>query len=194
MEDLTKLLNIGYNHVRPERGKILISQPLLMDGCFRRSVVLLTDYSEKGATGIILNKRLPFTLENVMEAPPLEDFMLSFGGPVAAQTLHFLHNFAHIPDTLEIVNGVYWGGNMETVWQLLDMAIMKPGDIRFFLGYSGWTGGQLDEELKTNSWLVADIRASQILNPSRDLWQDAVKNMGEEYQRWMELPENPGMN
>ena len=194
MEDLTNLLNITYNNIRPKKGKALISQPLMMDGCFRRSVVLLAEYSKNGAIGFILNKMLPIALDDVMEDFPAGESLLSIGGPVAANTLHYLHTFAHIPDSIEIVNGIYWGGNMETVRRLLSISVMKPDDIRFFLGYSGWTGGQLDEELKNHSWLVADIRPSQIIRPSRNLWQDSVKNMGEEYQLWTDFPENPMFN
>ena len=194
MEDLTNLLNITYNNIRPKRGKVLISQPLMMDGCFRRSVVLLTEYSKEGAIGFVLNKMLPISLDDVMEDFPEVGSPLSIGGPVACNTLHYLHTFAHIPDAIEVVNGIYWGGNMETVRQLLSISVMKPDDIRFFLGYSGWTGGQLDEELKNHSWLVAEIRPSQIIHPSSDLWQASVKNMGEEYQHWTSFPENPALN
>ena len=166
----------------------------MMDGCFRRSVVLLTEYSKDGAIGFILNKMLPISLDDVMEDFPADGSFLSIGGPVAANTLHYLHTFAHIPDSIEIVNGIYWGGNVETVRQLLSISVMKPDDIRFFLGYSGWTVGQLDEELKNHSWLVADVRPSQIIHPSRDLWQDSVKSMGEKYQHWTTFPENPTLN
>ena len=194
MEDLTDLLNITYNNVRPQKGKVLISQPLMMDGCFRRSVILLTEYSEKGAVGFILNKWLPIAIDDIIDEFPEEDALLSIGGPVAANTLYYLHTFAHIPDAIEIVNGVYWGGNFDVVRQYLSISVMKPDDIRFFLGYSGWTDGQLDDELKRNSWLVSDIRASQIICPSRDLWQDSVRNMGEKYQLWTTFPANPGFN
>jgi putative transcriptional regulator len=194
MEDLTNILNITYNNVRPQKGKILISQPLMMDGCFRRSVVLLTKYSKKEAIGFILNKLLPISLDDLLEDFPAEESILSIGGPVAANTLHYLHTFAHIPDAIEVVNGIYWGGNFEVVHKLLSISILKPENIRFFLGYSGWNSGQLDNELKNNSWLVADIRPSQIIRPSRDLWQDSVRNMGEPYQYWTSFPENPALN
>jgi len=194
MEDLTDLLNITYNNIRPQKGKVLISQPLMMDGCFRRSVVLLTEYSEKGAIGYVLNKPLLITIDDLTDDFPAGESQLSIGGPVATNTLHFLHTFRNIPDAVEIVNGIYWGGNMETIYQLLDMSVMKPEDIRFFLGYSGWSKGQLDDELKNNSWLVGDIRASQIIQPSRDLWQKSVKSMGEPYHVWASFPENPGYN
>ena len=158
------------------------------------NIILQSHPSKDGAIGFILNKILPISLDDVLEDFPEVGSPLSIGGPVAADTLHYLHTFAHIPDAIEIVNGIYWGGNMETVRQMLSISVMKPDEIRFFLGYSGWTGGQLDEELKNHSWLVADIRPSQIIHPSSDLWQHSVKNMGEEYQHWTSFPENPALN
>ena len=194
MEDFTDLLHITYNNIRPQKGKVLISQPFMMDGCFRRSVVLLTEYSENSVTGFVLNKPLNVTTDDLMDDFPVARAQLSIGGPVATNTLHYLHTFRHIPNAIEIVKGIYWGGNFEKIRQLLEMSVMKPEDIRFFLGYSGWSKGQLDDELKTNSWLVGDIRPSQIISPPRDLWQKSVKSMGEPYHLWVTFPENPGHN
>ena len=195
MEDFTNLLHITYNNVQPQKGKVLISQPFMLDGCFRRSVVLLTEYSETGAIGFVLNKQLLVTIGNFLEDFPVgEESHLSIGGPVATNTLHYLHTFRHIPDAIEVVNGIYWGGNFETIRQLLNISVMKPEDIRFFLGYAGWSKGQLDDELKNNSWLVGDIRTSQIIHPSRNLWKQSVKSMGEPYQLWTTFPENPEYN
>jgi len=94
----------------------------------------------------------------------------------------------------EVVNGIYWGGNIDVISKLLSISIMSPENIRFFLGYSGWTGGQLDEELKKDSWLVGDIRPSRIIHPSRNLWKESVRNVGDQYQLWTTFPENPGYN
>jgi len=194
MENLTDILNITYNNVRPKKGKILISQPFMSDGCFKRSVVLLTEISKDAAIGFVLNKPLLIAIDDLTDDFPEGDFQLSIGGPVATNTLHYLHTFAHIPEAIEVVNGVYWGGNIEVVRQLLSISIMKSEHIRFFLGYSGWSAGQLEKELMNNSWLVGDVRPAQIICPSRDLWQESVKNMGEPYQLWTTFPENPGYN
>ncbi len=194
MEKITDLLNITYNNVHPQKGKVLISQPFMTDGCFKRSVVLLTEYSEDGAIGFVLNKRLQVRLGDMMEDFPSEDSPLSIGGPVSTNTLHYLHTFPGIPDAIEVVNGIYWGGNIDVVRKFLSMSMMKPEEIRFFLGYSGWTDGQLDEELKNDSWLVGDIRPAHILHPSKDLWQQSVKSLGDKYKLWTTFPENPGLN
>ena len=188
------ILNITYNNVHPQKGKVLISQPFMMDGCFKRSVVLLTEYSNDAAIGFVLNKPLRLTIDDLTDDFPAGESQLSIGGPVATDTLHFLHTFAHIPDAIEVVNGIYWGGKIDVVRQLLSISIMKSDNIRFFLGYSGWSAGQLDDELKTNSWLVGDVRPGQIIRPPRDLWHETVKSMGEPYQLWTTFPENPGYN
>ena len=194
MTDLMDLLHITYNKIRPQKGKVLISQPFMRDGCFRRSVVLLTEYSKNGAIGFVLNKQMPVTLGDMVDDFPAGESAVSIGGPVAANTLHYLHTFNNIPDAIEVGNGIYWGGNVEEVYKLLSLSIMKPDHIRFFLGYSGWTSGQLDEELKNNSWLVGDIRPSRIIHPTRNLWQESVRNVGEQYQLWTTFPENPVYN
>jgi len=194
MEDLSDFLNITYNNVLPQKGKVLISQPFMHDGCFKRSVVLLTQYSENGAVGYVLNKPLSMSIEGLIGDFSSGETPLSIGGPVASNTLHYLHTFRQVPDAIEILSGIYWGGNFETISQLLSMSVMKPDDIRFFLGYAGWSKGQLDEELQKNSWLVGDIRPSQIIQPSPDLWKQSVKRMGEPYQIWTTFPENPGYN
>jgi putative transcriptional regulator len=194
MEKITDLLHITYNKVLPQKGKVLVSQPFMSDGCFKRSVVLLTEYSEACAIGFVLNKSLHVRLGEVMDDFPAEDSILSIGGPVSANTLHYLHTFPNIPDAVEVVNGIYWGGHIDVIRKLLSTLIMKPEDIRFFLGYSGWSEGQLDEELKNDSWLVGDIRPKYIINPSADLWRESVKNMGDEYKLWVTFPENPGFN
>jgi len=194
MENLTDLLNITYNKVRPKKGKVLISQPFMSDGCFKRSVVLLTEYSKDNTIGFVLDKPLLITIGDLTDDFPEGNFQLSLGGPVATNTLHYLHTFAHIPDAIEVINGIYWGGKIEVIRQLLSISVMKPEHIRFFLGYSGWTAGQLDQELKNNSWLVGDIRPAQILCPPHDLWQKSVKGVGEPYHLWTTFPENPGYN
>ena len=194
MDKNDNLLNISYNNVLPQKGRVLVSQPFMSDGCFKRSVVLLTEYSEEGAIGFVLNKIMGVTIGDMVEDFPSAESVLSIGGPVAANTLHYLHTINNIPDSIEVVNGIYWGGDIKVVRKLLALSIIKPEDIRFFLGYSGWSAGQLDEELKNDSWLVGDIRPKFIINPSENMWKEAVANMGDRYKIWTTFPENPILN
>ena len=194
MNKITDFFNIVYNNVLPDKGKILVSQPFMPDGCFNRSVILLTEYSQTGAVGFVLNKSLEITMKDVMDDFPSGESFLSIGGPVATRDLHYLHTMNNVPDAIQVMDGIYWGGNIEVIKKLLSLCIMKPENIRFFLGYSGWSGGQLDEELKNNSWLVGDIFTGHIIHPVKNMWQEAVKNMGDEYKVWMTFPETPVLN
>jgi putative transcriptional regulator len=97
MENLKDLLNITYNNVRPQKGKVLISQPFMSDGCFKRSVVLLTEFSKDAAIGFVLNKPLLLNIDDLTDDFPAGELQLSIGWPVAPDTLHYLHTFAHIP-------------------------------------------------------------------------------------------------
>ena len=194
MEDFTAFLNITYNNVRPQRGKVLISQPLLSDGCFGRSVVLITEYSKDGTIGLILNKWMEVALEDLLEDFPGKGLQLSLGGPLRANTLLYLHTFDNVPGSIKIFNGIYWGGDLNEVCRLLSLSVMKPENIRFFLGYSGWTAGQLEDELKSNSWLVGDLQPRQIICPTYNLWKESVRSMGDEYMQWTNMPENPAFN
>ncbi len=194
MDQLGDFLNIIYNNVLPQKGRVLVSQPFLSDGCFKRSVVLLTEYSKEGAIGFVLNKILNITLGEMMEDFPSGESVLSIGGPVSTDTLHYLHTVSNIPDALEVTKGIYWGGNIEVIRKLLSLGIMQPENIRFFLGYSGWSSGQLDDELKSDSWLVGDISSKYIMTPSTNLWQESVNDMGDQYKIWTTFPENPILN
>ncbi len=119
MNHIFDRINLSYNHVPPGKGKVLVSQPFLPDGCFKRSVVLLTDYSEKGAIGFVLNKPLNITIGDMVEDFPSPESALSIGGPVKTSTLHYLHTMEHIPGAIEIINGIYWGGHIDVIKKLL---------------------------------------------------------------------------
>ena len=195
MDEIDDFLNIAYNKVLPQKGKVLISRPYMVDECFGRSVVLLTEYSEKGAVGFVLNKPLGVNLGELTDQfPSGGGSPLSMGGPVSLDTLHYLHTFGNIPGAGEVVDGIYWGGDVDVIRKFLSLSVMTPADIRFFTGYSGWSAGQLEQELETDSWLVGDIPAEKIIRPTPDLWKEALKSLGDRYKIWADFPENPALN
>jgi putative transcriptional regulator len=75
----------------PGKGKILISEPFLPDTFFNRSIIYLTDHTAEGSVGFILNKKLDIKLKNAISGFDLCDDILNMGGPVAPDTLHYLH-------------------------------------------------------------------------------------------------------
>lgn len=182
--------------LKPTKGHLLVAEPSIIgDVAFNRSVVLLADHSEKGSVGFILNKALDFTLKDLI--PELDvNFKIYNGGPVEQDNLYFIHKVPDlIPDSIEIANGIYWGGNFEAVQQLISKNQINEKQIRFFLGYSGWDANQLNEELNSRSWIVTTHEKNDIIeHPDSSFWKDKMRQLGGEYILWSNAPENPTYN
>lgn len=187
---------VDEKHSIPAKGKALISEPFLSDSYFKRSIVLLTEHSPEGAVGFVLNKKVNMSVSEVVKDFPHIDSMVSIGGPVSTNTLHYIHVLGDIiPNSVEILPDIYWGGDFEAVKEMIQLGMIKPNQIRFFLGYSGWTANQLEGELERNSWVVTQIQPNKVMDMNNNtLWQDMLTNVGEKYQLWQNFPENPAFN
>ncbi len=180
----------------PEKGKILISEPFLPDTFFNRSVVYLTDHDAKGSVGFILNKKLDIKISDAVTGFDGWNENLNMGGPVSPDTLHYLHNLGtKVPKSVRVEGDIYWGGDIEVIRKLIRMGSVEPAQIRFFLGYSGWSAGQLEREIKENSWVIAKVR-SEIIMSSRgvDSWKRLLRSFKNKYRMWADFPESPEMN
>lgn len=183
--------------LKPTKGHLLVAEPSIIgDVAFNRSVVLLADHSDTGSVGFILNKILDFTLQDLL--PDLEvNFRIYNGGPVEQDNLYFIHKIPElIPDSIEIANGIYWGGNFEAVQGLIRDNRVTEDQIRFFLGYSGWDANQLNDELNSHSWIVTtnEDQNEIIGRPYNSFWKDKMLQLGGEYLLWSNAPENPNYN
>lgn len=180
----------------PEKGRLLISEPFLPDTFFNRTLVYLTEHNEKGSVGFIINKSINIKVSEALEGFPGWDEKLTMGGPVAPDTLHYLHTLGNIiPDSVWVADDIYWGGNIEVVKELINSGKAGSGDIRFFLGYSGWGEGQLERELKENSWIIADVVPEVIMKYRKDdSWKTVLRSLNKKYRLWAEFPESPEMN
>lgn len=182
---------------KPVRGKLLVSEPSLSDYYFNRSVVLLVEHNQKeGTIGLILNKPLNLKIMDVVKELPDNKFPLFFGGPVHPDRLFYLHTLGdRIEGSVEIINGLYWGGDINSMKKLMDLNLVKCDEIRFFIGYSGWEPNQLDREMKENSWIViqGDIPMIMSCDPDK-LWRNIIKEMGSDYAIWANFPSDPVMN
>lgn len=180
----------------PGKGKILISEPFLMDPNFKRSIVLLCEHGDEGSVGFILNKPTQVRLNQLLEDFPDFDAPVYFGGPVQINSLQFVHRAGDIIEgTTEIAEGLYWGGSFEILKLLIETGKVAPSDFRFFIGYSGWSEGQLEDEMKINSWIVASTSADNIFSDEPDkLWGDILKKMGKKFAILASFPEDPSVN
>jgi putative transcriptional regulator len=118
------------------------------------------------------------------------------GGPVQQDTLHFLHRNTTLDNAVEIREGIYWGGDFENLIVQIDTARLKSSDIRFYLGYSGWGPGQLETELKDDSWIVCDYVTDELLFDTEPelIWKKALENMGGKYNVISKYPTDPRLN
>jgi putative transcriptional regulator len=182
--------------VNPSKGKLLIAEPsILNDKSFNRSVIYLTEHTMEGSIGFILNKPTEFILSDLI--PEIDcDFTIYNGGPVEHENLYFIHQLPElIPNSIKIANNMYWGGDFDVLTKLLNNKKIKVEDIRFFLGYSGWSEAQLKEELRESSWVVTENKFNNLFKiNSDDFWKNQLLEFGGEYQIWANAPENPSLN
>ncbi len=196
MTDLDKLLTIKTNNIIPSKGKLLISEPFLRDYYFKRSVVLLADHNDEGSFGIIVNKPIDVKFSEIVKDFPNFNSQLYLGGPVNTNSLFFIHTIGNkIENSSKIMDGLYWGGDIETAKEMIALNQILPDEIRFFIGYSGWSPKQLENELKINSWVVTRAKHNLIFKSDHStLWNKLVQSLGENYSLWENFPTDPALN
>lgn len=180
----------------PEKGKVLISEPFLPDTFFNRTIVYLTEHTPEGSVGFILNKRLDIKVSDAISGFEGWNEVLNMGGPVAPDTLHYLHSLGNlVPKSVKIDNDIYWGGDIDSIRHLIRSGSVGQSQIRFFLGYSGWSAGQLEKELKENSWVILKVNNNVIMNSRGvDTWKRVLRSFKNKYRMWADFPESPEMN
>lgn len=194
--EVSDLFKLPEQRIRAKAGRLLISEPFMQDPYFKRSVVLLTEHNDNGSFGLILNKPIPMYLNEAIENAPVFDSRLALGGPVQKETLHYLHLMGdRIPNSTEVMDGVYWGGDFEVIKELIVTGELNPGNIRMFVGYSGWAEGQLNSEMESKSWIVARADKELLFSDKPEkLWSTILEGMGSPYDYLVKLPEDPRLN
>lgn len=194
----TDIFKIETNHVVPNQGKILISEPFLCDHIFGRSVILLVDYTQDGAVGLVMNKPLPIMLNEVLDdfGDFQENIPLYKGGPLSMDTLFYLHTFRQVSGSIPIADGVYMNGTFEELKTCLKRGKHIEGNVRFFLGYSGWEHKQLDREINENTWIIGEENKESLMNEkaSPTMWKNAMSKLGGKYEMWARFPQMPILN
>jgi putative transcriptional regulator len=180
-----------------KKGHLLIAEPSIIgDLSFNRSVILLADHNEDGSVGFIMNKPLKYSINDLI--PEIDaTFKIFNGGPVEQDNLYFIHNIPElIPNSIEISNGIYWGGDFESTKVLINKGKIKKENIRFFLGYTGWEEHQLEKEMEANSWIITrnNYENKIIGKPTAHFWKEKIIELGGEYLIWSNAPENPYLN
>jgi putative transcriptional regulator len=162
---------------------LLLSMPQMADPNFARTVVLLCDYTDQGAFGLVVNRQMSepaWTL--VKTEPPIRvdpNLRLWIGGPVEPQRTWILMSEPQGPDDeqREICPGVVLSVSHELTLHLLQSPPSTKA--RVVIGYSGWGPGQLDREIAASGWLMMNVDPQLIFGvPAEKMWETAIRRLG----------------
>lgn len=163
---------------------LLLSMPQMADPNFARTVILLCDYTEEGAFGLVVNRRMREPASKLVKTQPSvtvdPDMRLWIGGPVDPQRTWLLMSDALGPDDeqREICPGVVLSVSHELMLQLLQSP-PTSSQARVLVGYAAWGPGQLEDEIAESSWLTMDVDPSLIFNtPPDQMWEIALRRLG----------------
>jgi putative transcriptional regulator len=163
---------------------LLLSMPQMADPNFTKTVVLLCDYTEDGAFGLVVNRRMSEPASRLVRTDPVvtvdPELRLWVGGPVDPQRTWLLMSQAQGPDDeqREICPGLILSVSHALTIQLLQSA-PSANQARVIAGYASWGPGQLDGELAESSWLTLDVDPALIFHTPHDLmWETALRRLG----------------
>jgi putative transcriptional regulator len=181
------------------QGHFLVASPKLADENFYKTVVLMIKHDDEGALGLILNRPTASTVGEVWKMISEDDEQVDcaapiyVGGPVPGPpvALHRLKDAAEA----EVLPGIFFAAHKEQLKQLISQDD-KP--YRFFLGYAGWAGGQLESELKAGGWLTSKAKRSLVFSKSEELWEEVVRTIGQgivqKTFKVKHVPDDPTLN
>lgn len=177
-------------------GDILIAKPFLQDGHFKRAVVFMGEHTEEGSLGFIINKPHGLLLRDIFPHLKNANFPLFEGGPVSPNQLFYTHTLGlKLSESVEISKGVYWGGNFFELSHMIEHGQLSSKQIRFYIGYSGWSSKQLDEELEGNTWLVQPGNYDELIETAPDeLWANELTKINPGYKAFTDFSFDPSLN
>ncbi len=180
-----------------KNGKLLIAEPFMQDAHFKKTVLALCDYTKQdGAVAFILNRPTNLKMDEVMHDFPEFDSTIYYGGPVANDTIHYMHRLGDlIEGSKEVIPGLFWGGDFNKLKFLIKNGVIQPYDVRFYIGYAGWSAGQLEEEMDINSWIVDELDINYpFLKDALDLWQTSLHNKGNHFAVLADMSDTVSLN
>jgi len=174
------------------KGKVLISQPFMMDENFRRTVILIAEHDDEGTIGFVLTRPVDIEIQGLISAFPKLKTRVGYGGPVGQDSVHYVHKLGdELKESLPITDGLWWSGDFDQLISMVDLGKVKTSDILFFIGYSGWSPGQLDEEIKAGSWIVSSVTVKEVLNDDpKEMWKSSLKPINSNFKVISEMPDS----
>lgn len=182
------------------RGSLLFAMPQLMDPNFMHGIVLMIEHNESGAYGLLLNRPFGLDLDALLpDAAGLtgKGFPVHDGGPVNEDQLQFVHRIPEvIPGGVQLADDLYFGGEATAMIEAVGQGRATTDDLRLFVGNSGWSGGQLDEELKESTWMPSPPNTSVVFDPNLEeaSWRRAFRSLGPDGEGLSRMPPDPSWN
>jgi|TARA_R110000737_G_scaffold115473_1_gene148389 putative transcriptional regulator len=192
------LLDLNFeNNLQPKQGYLLVAEPFMDSDYFKRSVILICEYNAEGSFGFVLNNYLDINFEDFSEELIKIDSRISIGGPVDVKNLFYIHTLGEkIPNSIKVSDKIFIGGDYEVLIEQLKSTPNPETKVRFFLGYSGWSKNQLDDEIAEKSWIVVKSDMTNLImdTSKNNLWQKCLQELGGKYKMFSQIPVNPNNN
>ncbi len=174
-------------------GKILVAHPELKDPNFSRTLLYLLAHTKTdGSLGIVLNR--PLTGASLDELIETESSLntriipVYWGGPVATHQLS-IARIAWQPITRKIV----FENNL-TIEQASALGRQPGSTVRAFVGYAGWSAGQLEHEIQQNAWVVVPASEDHVSTPADSLWKTVLGSLSPHFRLQADAPDDPSLN
>lgn len=165
------------------KGQFAVAMPHLSDPNFQHTVVLLCEHNKEGAMGVVVNRPMPFLMEQVYEGQGIEgghegDAPVHFGGPVQPEVGFILfEGDALIEGSMDVGGGIGLSTSLEMLREISEG--VGPKRFLFCLGYAGWGPEQLENEIARNDWLVVPLDPEIVFSlPAEERWEHAFKKLG----------------
>ncbi|HAV62806.1 MAG TPA: hypothetical protein DCY13_10615 [Verrucomicrobiales bacterium] len=178
------------------KGHFLLDGGKLQGSYFHRTVVLICQHDDEGAFGLVVNRASDNRVGDLIIADlpeALKDQKLFAGGPVQPAALSYLHTQNFVPDG-GILPNLSIGHSLE---ELVDIgeAYSPDQQVKIFAGYSGWSPGQLEDEMKRQSWLTFPATTDLIFHTRpAEIWRSIMKQLGWEQQLFADSPDDLSWN
>jgi len=178
------------------KGQLLLDGGKLAGSFFHRTVVLVCEHNAEGALGLVLNRASENKVGEMIVADlpdGLKEQTLFLGGPVQPAALSFLHSDAFIPDANVIAN-LSVGHSLESLVDIGE-SFSSTQKVKIFAGYSGWSPGQLEEEMKRGAWLVHPASLDLVFKiEPKNLWQKILDSKGWKFKLMAQSPDDLSWN
>jgi putative transcriptional regulator len=176
------------------QGSLLIASPALLDPNFKRTVVLITEHTDEGAAGLVINRPSPSAVAEVVpELEPLveDGEQVWVGGPVQPNAVLVLGEFVDLDEAAVPLFGALGFPSLEDPEEVVPVTTRR----RVFAGYAGWEAGQLENELERDDWIVEPALPDDAFTEApEELWADVLRRKGGVYELVARMPEDPSVN